>query len=52
VSTSAMVVVIKLTEGQQIVPVVLALISEVLEMSLKILVYTLSLTISLWMVSH
>jgi hypothetical protein len=47
-----MVVVIKLTEGQQLVPVVLALICKVLEISFKLLVNLFSLAISLWMVSH
>jgi hypothetical protein len=47
-----MVVVIKLAKGQQIIPVILALICEVPEISLKLLVNTLSLTVGLWMVSH
>jgi hypothetical protein len=47
-----MVVVIKLIKGQQLVPVILALICEVLEISLKLLVDLLCLTVGPWMVSH
>jgi hypothetical protein len=46
-----MIVVIKLAEGQQLIPVILALICEALEISLEPLLYALSLTVGLWMVS-
>jgi hypothetical protein len=46
-----MIVVIKLTEGQQLISVVLVVTREVLQAPLKLLVDMLHLAIDLWMIS-
>jgi hypothetical protein len=46
-----MVVVIKLSEGQQLVPVILAVTCEVLQVFLKLLVDALHLAICLQIIS-
>jgi hypothetical protein len=45
-------IVIKLANQQELIPVIWVLVCKIPEISLELLVDSLSLAVSLWMVSH
>jgi hypothetical protein len=47
-----MVVVTKLTKGQQLVPAILVVTGEVPKVPIQLIVHALSLAVSLWVIGH